>query len=192
MAGEMAAPTDVNNDNNSEILNTSSQPNVSITRSSNKRSNPDSHDTLPATQKQNLRQIRRRNSVGDLRDPDTIKKTPVSRKNITDKVLEALTSPDVLNKIIPVLSEKIGETISTLIESEIQACVATHINPLKEIAHKQKKIIENHEQKMCKQFIQINTLERTIKVQSLAINEHEAELESLHKKMSELEIRLES
>jgi uncharacterized coiled-coil protein SlyX len=53
-------------------------------------------------------------------------------------------------------------------------------------------MIENHEQKMCKQFIQINTLERTIKDQSLAINEHEAELESLHKKMSELEIRLES
>jgi hypothetical protein len=47
-------------------------PNVSITRSSNKRSNPDSPDTLPATQKQNLRQIRRRNSVGDLRDLDKL------------------------------------------------------------------------------------------------------------------------
>ena len=122
----------------------------------------------------------------------TNKKTPVSRKNITDKVLEALTSPDVLNKIIPVLSEKIGETISTLIESEIQACVETHINPLKEIVHKQEKTIENHEQKICKQFIQINTLERTVKDQSLAIDEHGAELESLYKKMSELEIRLES
>ena len=142
MEGEMAAPTDVNNDNNSEILNTSSQPNVSITRSSNKRSNPDSPDNLPTTQNQNLGQIRRRNSVGDLRDLDTIKKTPVSRKSITDKVLEALASPDVLNKIIPVLSEKIGETISTLIESEIQACVATHINPLKEIVHKQKKLLK--------------------------------------------------
>ena len=104
MEGDMAAPTDVNNDNKFEILNTSSQPNVSITRSSNKRSNPDSPDTLPATQKQTLRQIRRRNSVGDLSDLGTNKKTPVSRKNITDKVLEALTSPDVLNKIIPILS----------------------------------------------------------------------------------------
>jgi hypothetical protein len=85
--------------------------------------NPDSPDTLPATQKQTLRQIRRRNSVGDLNDLGTNKKTPVSRKNITDKVREAL--------IIPILSEKIGETISTLIESEIQACVETHINPLK-------------------------------------------------------------
>jgi uncharacterized coiled-coil protein SlyX len=43
-----------------------------------------------------------------------------------------------------------------------------------------------------KQFIQINTLERTVKDQSLAIDEHGAELESLYKKMSELEIRLES
>ena len=188
----MAAPTDVNNDNKFEILNTSSQPNVSITRSSNKRSNPDSPDTLPATQKQTLRQIRRRNSVGDLSDLGTNKKIPVSRKNITDKVLEALTSPDVLSKIIPVLSEKIGETISTLIESEIQACVEIHINPLKEIVYKQEKTIENHEQKICKQFIQINTLERTVKDQSLAIDEHGAELESLYKKMSELEIRLES
>jgi hypothetical protein len=65
--------------------------------------------------------------------------------------MKAQTGSD---KIIPVLSEKIGETISTLIESEIQACVATHINPLKEIVHKQEKIIEKHEQKMCKQFIQ--------------------------------------
>jgi hypothetical protein len=97
-----------------------------------------------------LRQIRRRNSVGDLRDLGTNKKTPVSRKNITDKVLEALTSPDVPNKIIPILSEKIGETISTLIELEIQTCVETHINPLKEIVHKQEKTIENHEQKICK------------------------------------------
>jgi hypothetical protein len=71
-------------DNKFEILNTSSQPNVSITRSSNKRSNPDSPDTLPATQKQTLRQIRqirRRNSVGDLSDLGTNKKTPVYRQS---------------------------------------------------------------------------------------------------------------
>ena len=83
-----------------------------------------------------MRQIRRRNYVGDLRDLGTNKKTPRSIKNITDKVLDALTSSYVLNKIIPILSEKIGETISTLIESEIQACVETHINPLKKIVHK--------------------------------------------------------
>jgi hypothetical protein len=53
--------------------------------------------------------------------------------------------------------------IRPLIESEVQACVETHINPLKEVVHKQEKTIENHEQKICKQFIQINTLERTVK-----------------------------
>jgi hypothetical protein len=105
MEGDMVAPTDVNNDNNSEILNTSSQHNVSITRSSNKSLNSDSPDALSATQREALRQIRRRNSVGDLRDLDTNKKIPVSRKNITDKVIEALTSPDIPNKIISVLSE---------------------------------------------------------------------------------------
>ena len=44
----------------------------------------------------------------------------------------------------------------------------------------QEKTIENHEQMTCKQLIQINTLERNIKDQSLAIDEHEAELEYLY------------
>jgi hypothetical protein len=73
MKDDLTAPTDVINDNNSEILNTSSQPNVSLTRSSNTRSNPDSTDTLPATQKQTLRQIRRRKYVGDLHNLATKK-----------------------------------------------------------------------------------------------------------------------
>jgi hypothetical protein len=52
MKDDMTAPTGVINENNSEILNTSSQTNVSLTRSSNTRSNSDSTDTLSATQKQ--------------------------------------------------------------------------------------------------------------------------------------------
>jgi hypothetical protein len=66
--------------------------------------NPDSTDTLPATQKQTLRQIRRRNYVGDLHNLGTNKTTLYQEKNITDKVIDALGSPDVLNKIIPILS----------------------------------------------------------------------------------------
>jgi hypothetical protein len=41
-----------------------------------------------------------------------------------------------------------GETISMLIESEIQACVGTHKTVNKQII-----TIENHEQKICKQII---------------------------------------
>jgi hypothetical protein len=37
MEGDMAAPIDINNDGNYEILNTSFQPNISITRSSDNR-----------------------------------------------------------------------------------------------------------------------------------------------------------
>lgn len=70
MGGDMAALIFVNNDGNSEILNTSFRPNISITRSSNNRYNQDNPDTLPTRQKQTLRQMR---------DLDTNKKTSASR-----------------------------------------------------------------------------------------------------------------
>ena len=44
-----------------------------------------------------------------------ITKPPVQRRNVTDKILEALTSTDVLNKIMPVLTQKITETIVSVI-----------------------------------------------------------------------------
>ena len=57
------------NNNKDEILSTSSQPTPSTaTPVSNKMPLPDSPTDLPTTQKQQLRQIRRRNSIGDLRD----------------------------------------------------------------------------------------------------------------------------
>lgn len=56
MEGDMAT-LDIKNDGYSDILNTSYQPNISITRSSN---------TGKFTQSQTLRQMWRRNSVGDL------------------------------------------------------------------------------------------------------------------------------
>ena len=74
-----------------------------------------------------------------------------------------------------------GETISMLIESEIQACVGTHKTVNKKII-----TIENHEQNVCKQIIRA-----IIKDQSLAIDEHDAELVEWLKKVSEFEIQLE-
>jgi hypothetical protein len=70
------------------------------------------------TQMQEGRQIPRRNSVGDLREGDQkTTKPPVQRKNVTDKVIDALTSTDVLDKIMPVLTQTITETIVSVIES---------------------------------------------------------------------------
>ena len=57
------------NNNKDGILSTSSQPAPStVTPVSNKRPLTDSLTDLLATQKQHLRHIRRRNSIGDLRD----------------------------------------------------------------------------------------------------------------------------
>ena len=50
-------------------------------------------------------------------------------------MLEALTSADILNKIVPILSEKIGDTFSSLIEDRIQATIAS-LN----------EVIESHQQ----------------------------------------------
>ena len=137
----MSASSRVNSDDNISC----SQPSISTsTPITNKRASPDSLDDLPATAKQEKRQIRRRNSISDLTDIIP-KKAPSTRKTITDKVLEALTSPDVLNKIIPILSEKICETIEAtikdIVDDKIKTHVDAHVHPLIETVNKQQKTI---------------------------------------------------
>ena len=106
-------------------------------------------DDLPATEKQEKRQIRRRNSISDLTDIIP-KKAPSTRKTITDKVLEALTSPDVLNKIIPILSEKICETIEAtikdIVDDKIKTHVDAHVHPSIETVNKKQQTITEQAQ----------------------------------------------
>ena len=96
----MAASMNVSKDDNNLPTNsllTSSQPNTYIVNSSEintdtpsrpirskKRVNPESPDDLPGTARQVTRQIRRRNSLGDL-SSTTSKKTSGLRKTIADK-----------------------------------------------------------------------------------------------------------
>ena len=104
--------------NNDEVLLNSSSKSIAIneTPKSNKRPLPDSHNDLPATQMQEGRQMRRRNSVADLREGDQqTTKPPVQTQNVTDKVIDALTSTDVLDMIMPVLTQNITETIVSVI-----------------------------------------------------------------------------
>lgn len=188
----MAAP--INNNIDTQI--SSSQPNLSCkTPLTNKRSQPDSPDNLPATQKQSTRQIRRRNSVSDLSDI-VPKRGQWSKKSITDKVLETLTSSDVLDKVIPILSAKISETITSVInsavESNIQKCVEKHIRPLTATITKQQQTIDQQQQTIQEQNEKISVLERNVKDQALALEEHGHNADALYKKMSELEIRIES
>ena len=125
-------------------LNSQPEPSVNTTNTS-KRSPTESPDQLPAIQKQILRQTRKRNSnsISDLRDIG--KKTPVAKRNtnVTDKILETLASPDVMDKIVPVLAEKIGEAQTPLIEDEIKKCIETHVAPIKgAIDNQQKPLIQ--------------------------------------------------
>ena len=125
-------------------LNSQPEPSVNTTNTS-KRSPTESPDQLPATQKQILRQTRKRNSnsISDLRDIG--KKTPIAKRNtnVIDKILETLASPDALDKIVPVLAEKIGEALIPLIEDEIKKCIETHLAPIKEaIDNQQKPLIQ--------------------------------------------------
>jgi hypothetical protein len=53
------------------------------------------------------------------------------------EVIDALTSTDVLDKIMPVLKQKITETILSVIESSIQSCVDSNIKPLIETVKRQ-------------------------------------------------------
>jgi hypothetical protein len=101
------------------------------TPKSNKRPLSDSHNDLPATQMQEGRQMRHRNSVADLQEGDQKSTKPsIQRQNVTDKVIDALTSTDVLDKIMPVLTKQISETIVSTIESSIQSCVDSNIKPV--------------------------------------------------------------
>ena len=78
----MSVPIRVNSDDNTSC----SQSNISTsTPITNKRASHDSPDDLPATEKQEKRQIRRRNPISDLTDIIP-QKAPSTRKTITDKV----------------------------------------------------------------------------------------------------------
>ena len=47
------------------------------------------------------------------------KKQTASRKNLTGKVLEILSSREILNSIISVLATKISESVSSMVESQV-------------------------------------------------------------------------
>lgn len=196
----MAASTKQNNSD--EVLLNLSPKSVTSkeTPKSNKRPLPDSPNDLPATQMQEGRQIRRRNSVGDLREGDKkIVKPQVQRRNVTDKVLDALNSTDVLDKIMPVLTQKITETIRSVIESSVQSCVDNNIKPLIETVRSQQKtiteqqeVIDGHSKQLTEQSDKINKLEQKVLEQGWSMKEQDAEINAIFNKISELEIRVES
>ncbi|CAC5386810.1 unnamed protein product [Mytilus coruscus] len=195
----MASPINVNNDlpdeSQDDILVTCSQPGLTInTQESicNKRPHPDSPDTLPATLKQRTRQLRRRgNSLGDLTDLDIPKKAAPLRKSVADRVLEALSSPEVINTIMPILSKQISETLVPIIQTEVKKCVMDEMEPLLHKIDSQNKTIEKQQQQITMQFIQLSALQSTTKDQVTSNKERDNDVNFLYNRVAELENRLE-
>ena len=111
-------------DNNlpTNSLLSSSQPNTYIVNSSEintdtpsrpmrskKRVNPESPNDLPGTARQVTRQIRRCNSLGDLSSTISKKTTGLS--------------PEVLDHIIPVISDKLCESIAHSLSKTVETQV---------------------------------------------------------------------
>ena len=119
-------------DNNTEAmltsLITSSQPslnlettiesfvNIKETPNPRKRPSPDSPQDLIATLKQETKQTRQ-NAVGDLSQK---KKKHKLWQTMADTVIEALINPNVLNQIVPIISENIAESVAESINKTLQ------------------------------------------------------------------------
>lgn len=207
----MAASMNVNKDDNNSLTNlllSSSQPNTSIVNSSEintdtpsrpirskKRLNPESPDELPGTARQVTRQIRRRNSLGDL-SSTTSKKTSGLRKTIADKVVEALTSPEVLDQIIPVISDKlcesIGNSLSKTVEAQVKSALDEHIKPLKETIQKQQETITEQKSVIKKQAELVIATNKRVTSNEQTLNEYNTEIGDLYQRINLLEIRLEN
>ncbi|CAC5381272.1 unnamed protein product [Mytilus coruscus] len=197
----MAAPMDVNTEKSIEtnlltnLLLPSSQQNTNEGTNTEpgidtpirpgrtkKRGNPDSPEDLPGTARQVTRQIRRRNSV--------------SEKTIADKVVEALTSPEVLDQIIPVITEKLCESIELSLNKTIQTIVKStveeHIAPMTETIKKQEEKIAEQRQMIAVQAANHLSLNKIVVENLHRLHDYNSEIGDLYQKIGLLENRLEN
>ena len=214
MADSLLNSVGVNFDLNSIGLS-SSQPNISIrdTESdtqtpakTNKRPNPDSPEDLPGTAKQTGRQTRpRRNSLSDFSALESDKfmaptskplKSSASRKSMYDKIVEAFTSPDVLSKIVPVISTKIVESVTDNINKTIEANIVSyfdqHVKPLVETVKEQEKQITEQRQMIAEQAKMVVHLCKTTAKNESLIKEQDRDIDALYRRIDQLEKRIEN
>jgi hypothetical protein len=199
----MAAPTKINNPNVEALINHKqselpSENTLETPGRPNKRPTPESPEDLLATSKQQTRQTRHRStSVGEKGRSASVstKKTPVQKKTITVQVIEALTSPEVLGKIIPILSDKISESITDSINSSVEASIKAlmdeHIIPLKQTLKEQQKRIDEQKEMIYKQaHLVVQRIQEEQHLKS-SLKEKDKEIDSLQDIVINLEVRLE-
>ena len=123
------------------------------------------------------------------------KKLQCKNKTITVQVIEALTSPEVLGKIIPMLSDKISESITDSINSSVEASIKAlmdeHIIPLKQTLKEQQKRIDEQKEMISKQtHLAVQRIQEEQHLKS-SLKEKDKEIDSLHDIVINLEVRLE-
>ena len=70
------------------------------------------------------------------------------------------------------------------IEDEIKECLETHAAPIKKAIDNQQKNIESNKEKICKQYICLDRLDKQVKRNENTVQNHDAELESVYKKLA--------
>ena len=159
-----------------------------------KKVNPESPEDIPRTARQVTRQIRRRISLGDL-SSTTSKKTTGLRKTIADKVVEALTSPAVLDHIITVISDKLCESIShslsKTVEAQVKSALDEHIKPLRETIQKQHETITEQKSIIQKQAELVIAINNRVTSNEQTLNEYNTEIGDLYQRIN-LETRIEN
>ncbi|CAC5368077.1 unnamed protein product [Mytilus coruscus] len=120
----MTASANINNDEVNNSVVACSQPippsQTLVIPTTNKKG-VNQKDKLPATQKQESRQMRRRNSFEDLSVLGSQRGAAIKTSANAEKVLDALRSPDVLNQVIPILSNKINKLEGSVHQQAITA-----------------------------------------------------------------------
>jgi hypothetical protein len=122
-------------------------------------------------------------------------KNSSAEKTITVQEIEALTSPEVLGKIIPILSEKISESITDFINSSIAASIKVlieeHVIPLKQTLKEQQKRIDEQKEMISKQaHLVVQRIQEEQHLKS-SLKEKEKEIDSLYGIVNNLKVRLE-
>jgi hypothetical protein len=160
-----------------------------------KKVNPESPEDIPRTARQVTRQIRRRISLGDL-SSTTSKKTTGLRKTIADKVVEALTSPAVLDHIITVISDKLCESIShslsKTVEAQVKSALDEHIKPLRETIQKQHETTTEQKSIIQKQAELVIAINNRVTSNEQTLNEYNTEIGDLYQRINLLETRIEN
>ncbi|CAC5410610.1 unnamed protein product [Mytilus coruscus] len=114
------------------------------------------------------------------------------KKSIADKVLKALSSPDVINKIVSILAEKIGESFSSLIEEEVKKCVDQQVKLIAELVEHHGKRLDTDNIRISRLYSNVEKVNEDVKRNTTIVNELDTEVGSLFKRIVELETRLEN